>query len=578
MLSIARFPDVIATIAMLPGMVWAQASVGDIAWRPGVPMERTIDKSGSDTLRIPLAAHQFVRIEATQKGVDFAVTLRDPQGHELMRADSMNASYGPETVVSVIESAGDYTVEVKAGDPSNLPARYELRVVELREAKPGDQDMVAAHRAYGEAIQLWAQHTAETRRAAIEKLESSLGFFRNSGDRYMQALALFSLGTAVAESGDYRKAATFFQSASEVFHALTATHEEADAINSQAGAFDVLGEPQQALRQYEQALNLFHATGDQANEAILFSNIGWTQGTLANWQAALDDYRQSLDLLRKSANDQWKAHVLANMGVAYRQLGDADQAETFFNQSLPLRKQIGDRRGEATTLDALANMYIDQNEPANALPILERAVAAWRASGDKRGLAEALAFTARARTNLGQFETAQTSVAESLDLAHAVRDRHLTGIALVELARTDLLAAHPDKAAETSEQALVEFRAIGDRTDEALSLETIARAESDRDHLPAARQSMEEALRLTEQNRGATNSAQLRASFFATRQDSYAFYVDLLMRMGDTEAALQANERSRARSLLDMLAASGTDIREGVDPKLSLASAISRIA
>ena len=213
-------------------------------------------------------------------------------------------------------------------------------------------------------------------------------------------------------------------------------------------------------------------------------------------------------------------------------------------------------------------MYIDQNEPANALPILERAVAAWRASGDKRGLAEALAFTARARTNLGQFETAQTSVAESLDLAHAVRDRHLTGIALVELARTDLLAAHPDKAAETSEQALVEFRAIGDRTDEALSLETIARAESDRDHLPAARQSMEEALRLTEQNRGATNSDQLRASFFATRQDSYAFYVDLLMRMGDTEAALQANERSRARSLLDMLAASGTDIREGVDPKL----------
>jgi len=568
MLPNPRFPAVVTVLAMLAGMVWAQAPVGDMDWRPGVHVERSIDKSGSDTIRIPLAAHQFVRIEAIQKGIDFGVTLRDPQGHELMRADSMNGRYGPETVMAVAVSSGDYTVDVKAGDPSDLPARYELRVVELREAQPSDQDIVAAHGAYAAAIQLWAQHAREARSAATQKLESSLDFFRHSGDRYMQALTLFSLGTAVAESGDYRKAVPLFQNASEVFHALTATHEEADSINSLAGAFDVLGEPQPALRQYEQALNLFHATGDQANEAILFSNIGWTQSTLANWQAALDDYRQSLDLLRKSANDQWKAHVLANMGVAYRQLGDQDQAERFFTQSLPLWKQLGDRRGEATTLDALANMFIDQNEPAKALPVLERAVAAWRASGDKRGLAEALAFTARAQTNLGRFDAAQASVAESLDLAHAVRDRHLTGIALVELARTDLLSSQPDKAAETSEQALVEFRAIGDRTDQALSLETIARAESDRGHLSRARQSLEEALRLTEQNRGATNSDQLRASFFATRQDSYAFYVDVLMRMGDTAAALQANERSRARSLLDMLAASGTDVREGVDPKL----------
>jgi CHAT domain-containing protein len=256
------------------------------------------------------------------------------------------------------------------------------------------------------------------------------------------------------------------------------------------------------------------------------------------------------------------------MGVAYGQLGESDQAEALFNQSLPLWKRVGDRRGEATTLYGLANLYIGENQPAKALPVLERAVAAWRASGDKRGLAEALAYTARAQAELGQFDAAQASAAESLDLARAVQDRRLTGIALSEMARTDLLSGHRDKAAEASEQALIEFRAIGDGTHEALSLETIARAESERGNLPAARQSMEEALRLTEQNRGATASDQLRASFFATQQESYAFYVDLLMRMGEPEAALQANERSRARSLLDMLAASGTDIREGVDPKL----------
>jgi hypothetical protein len=40
------------------------------------------------------------------------------------------------------------------------------------------------------------------------------------------------------------------------------------------------------------------------------------------------------------------------------------------------------------------------------------------------------------------------------------------------------------------------------------------------------------------------------------------------MRLGDTAAAFEAAERSRARSLLDMLADSGANVHEGVDFKL----------
>jgi CHAT domain-containing protein len=569
MLAYARFPAIFAALALLPGIVRSQQSGGEVVWRPGVQLQRTIGKSGSDTLRIPLAAHQFVRIQAIQNGVDFAVELRDPQGHALIQADSINGEHGPETVVAVTASDGDYTLEVKAGDPADLPTSYELHLVELREAKPDDLEVVAAHRNYAEAIQLWFRHTADVRPAAIQKLESSLAFFRRSDDRYMQGLALYSLGMAVAESGDYRKALGMFANAGELFRVLGASHEQADAINSEAGASDVLGEPQQALRLYQMALGLFRATHDQHMEALLLNNIGWTQSTLADWQAALGSYRESLSLLDQNRNDLVEARVLANMGVAYRELGENDRAETFFNQSLPLWNRVGDRRGEATTLGALASVYLTaENLPAKALPVLEQALIAWRASGDKRGLSEALPYAARAQAELGQFDTAQASVNESLDLARAVQDRRLTGVALAEIARIALLSAHPGKAVDASERALIEFRAIGDSTHEALSLETIARAESDRGNLSAARQRMEEALRITEENRGATNSDQLRASFFATRQDSYAFYIDLLMRLGDTEAALQANERSRARSLLDMLASSGANIREGVDPKL----------
>ncbi|MGO9232163.1 MAG: CHAT domain-containing protein [Bryobacteraceae bacterium] len=568
MLQRARFPAGLAALAMLPGIVCAQALCGDVAGRPGAHVERRIEGTAPDAVRLTLPANQFVRIEVIQCGADLAVTLRDPQGRALIEADSANGRYGPETIVAVTESAGEHTLEVKAGDAADLPTRYVVRLVELRDAKPGDREIVAAHRGYAEAEQLRVQHTAEARLAAIEKLQSSLAFFRQSGDRYMQGLALFSLGTALAESGDYRNASPLFRDAADLFHALAATHEEADAINSEAGAFDVLGEPQPALRLYGQALNLFRTTGDPGSEALLLNNIGWTQSTLGNWQAALDSYGQSLGLVRQTRNDWLEGTVLANTGVAYGQLGEADQAETLLNRALPLLRRVGDRRREATTLGALANLYLAENQPAKALTVLEGALSAWRASGNKRGLADALARTARAQAELGRFDAAEASLAESLELARAIHDRRGTGTALAELGRTDLLSGHPDKAAEASAQALAEFRAIGERSYEALSLETIARAESDRGNLAAARQRVEDALRLTEENRGATNSEQLRASFFATRQDSYAFYIDLLMRMGDTGAALQASERSRARSLLDMLAASGADVRQGVDPKL----------
>ena len=68
---------------------------------------------------------------------------------------------------------------------------------------------------------------------------------------------------------------------------------------------------------------------------------------------------------------------------------------------------------------------------------------------------------------------------------------------------------------------------------------------------------------------------ELRASYFATVQKYYGFYIDLLMRLhrlrasaGNDGLALQASERARARLLLDMLVESHADIRQGVDEKL----------
>ncbi|HAT12587.1 MAG TPA: hypothetical protein DCS91_02360, partial [Microcoleaceae bacterium UBA11344] len=70
-------------------------------------------------------------------------------------------------------------------------------------------------------------------------------------------------------------------------------------------------------------------------------------------------------------------------------------------------------------------------------------------------------------------------------------------------------------------------------------------------------------------------SPELRTSYFATVQNYYEFYIDLLMQLHKTHPksgydikALEASERSRARSLLELLQETHANIREGISPDL----------
>ncbi|HEY9432846.1 MAG TPA: hypothetical protein VI260_15385, partial [Blastocatellia bacterium] len=99
--------------------------------------------------------------------------------------------------------------------------------------------------------------------------------------------------------------------------------------------------------------------------------------------------------------------------------------------------------------------------------------------------------------------------------------------------------------------------------------------EQKRGNLTHARQTFEQAIGLIESIRTNTDSQELRASYFAKRQEFFETYIDVLMRMHtqnpaaafDT-VALAVSERARARSLLELLKESRADIRQGVDGSL----------
>src|SRR5262249_51848365 len=131
------------------------------------------------------------------------------------------------------------------------------------------------------------------------------------------------------------------------------------------------------------------------------------------------------------------------------------------------------------------------------------------------------------------------------------------------------------KALEYLNEGLKITRQIGDKNGEAGLLFNLARVERDRGNLSEARSEIEAALAAVESLRINVKSPQLRASFFATVRNDQEFYVDLLMRLhqqhaseGFDVAALQASEKGRARSLLEMLTEAQEEIHQGVDASL----------
>ena len=536
---------------------------------PPLPAEvarLTVSRATPDVVVRTLAAGQFLHFEIVPNGSELRVTLRDPAGETHVIADSPYDAQGRFESALVAESGGEYRWEVRLAKPERGPGEYEFRVLAQREATVADREFAAALTLFEEADRERLQRTPASRRLALVKFQRAAESFRASGHRYLESKALYLVGFVRADSADFQGALATFEEAAALLETLGERTGQAATRNFIGGMLDVLGEPQKALEAFARALTLFTEPLEQVR---VLNNIGKVQANLTNWQAALDHYGRALALVRQvGAQPSLEAGILHNLAATRAALGDYSQAISLFEQAIPLRRAAADRRGEADTLSSLGRTHSLVNRSAKALEYYRQSLVPRLAIGDRRGEANTRSSMGLAYAELGQHALARENLTQALTLARATQDKRGEAIVQMQTARAAVLARDAAAVQAAAEAALAGYRAFGDRDGEAKALDVLARAADARGDLDEARRQVEDGLRVVEANRARTNSQQLRASYFATRQDTYGFYIDLLMRQGETAAALEASERGRARSLVEMLAENGADIRAGVDTAL----------
>jgi CHAT domain-containing protein/predicted DNA-binding protein YlxM (UPF0122 family) len=551
----------------------AQSAQESISLEPGKPVERELSGGQSHSYKITMISGQYLHIVVEQRGIDVAVALFTTDGKKICEVDGERTTVESETILAIAEAAGAYRIDVRSTEKTAQTGRYEVKIEELREATAEDKYRVAADALFREAGQL-REGTLEAKRKGIEKYHEALELYRRAGDRSKEAVTLNNLGVALWLMGERRKALDKHNEALALSQALGDRSEEAAALNGIGAIYWAQGELRKALEKYNEALPLSRAIGDRREAAHTLNNLGmvyWAQGEL---RKALEKYNEALPLSRATGFRRGEANILSNIGAVHESLGETRKALEKYNEALLIFKRLDFRVHQASMLNSIGEIYRSLGETQKALEKYNEALPLSREVGNRGSEANILDSIGEIYRSLGETRKALEKYNEALLLRQLISDRRGMIGTLHKIGEAYRSLGETQKALDKFNEALPLSREVGNRNEEAATLLAIARAEQTRGALTQAHQTIEQAISIVESLRADIREDQ-RASYFASQREYYESYIDILAERhrrnqtaGFDATAFAVSERSRARSLLELLTESRADIRQGVDSSL----------
>ncbi|MBD2561180.1 MULTISPECIES: CHAT domain-containing protein [Nostoc] len=453
--------------------------------------------------------------------------------------------------------------------------QYPVNIAQRMQTDSPDATLAAAELAYQQGKELYEQGTAESLLQAIAKFEIALPFYRKAGERSSEAFTVAHLGKIHSDLGQQQKALSYLNQALSIRQQLGDQKGETITLNNIGNVYLNSGELQKGLSYFHQALLLKQQMGDKAGEALTLNNIGIVYLESTQYQKALDYFNQALPLRRQVEDKAGEARTLNNIGRIYLDLGEPQKALDYYNQALLPLQKLGDKGGEAIALNNIGTVYLDLRERQKALDYFNLALPLYRQVGNKAGEAYNLNNIGTVYLNSGEKQKGLDYFNQALPLYRQVENKVGLATTLNNVGTVYLDMGEQQKGLDYFNQALPLYRQVGNRTGEAQTLYNVASVQRNQGNLKAALTQIKTVINIVEDLRTKINSQELRTSYFATVQNYYEFYIDLLMQLhkqqpsqGYDALALQTSERARARSLLELLTEAKTDIRQGVEPKL----------
>jgi CHAT domain-containing protein len=357
--------------------------------------------------------------------------------------------------------------------------------------------------------------------AAAEQLyQQALAIFEHLAPNSLQvASTLHNLGSVAYSRGDLARAEQLFQQALAIFENLAPNSlEVASALNSLGAVASDRGILDTAERYFQQALAIEERLAPNSLEvARTLNSLGVVARARGDLGTAEQYFRQALAIYKTLApNSLEVADILHNLGCVAFERGVLADAEWYFQQALAIREKLAPNSlGVATTLEGLGVVA--------------------RARGDldtaERYFQQVLAIGKRLAPN-------------SLQVA-----RTLYNLGIVASDRGDLATAE-----QYFQQALAIYEKLAPNSlDVATTLQNLTILARQQKNYPQAQHHLQRALKIYETQRTTIQDPETKTAFAERYFNAYTLQAQLALDQQQPQQAALALERSRARTLAELM-------------------------
>ncbi|MCU1349879.1 MAG: Tetratricopeptide 1 repeat-containing protein, partial [Acidobacteria bacterium] len=541
---------------------------------PGSSVRGEIGGNDPVAFRIDVPAGMAARVRLRHDGI--YCVLRLLQGERpIDSSDDSSGTSGEELVAAPIgEADASYEVAV-VPIVHDVCGSYEAQL----ELGPADQSarlIAGAHQRLFEARRLEMLGDAGSMESSIRHFDEAIDLASRAGEPLTEGEALYRSAIVLGQVSRVADGTARLDRVIPLFRSTGLLGAEGRAIDRRGELARRTGDIVWAERDLKAALPLATSAHDYEGICDVRNNLGLLYEQSGRWDDAIAMFQEALPLASHASTDVASA-LRHNLGNAFSDMGDYPGALRMLHESLVLKRQMNIPRRTAQTLHAIALVQAAMGDIAKARATLDEATAILETTGDPQSLGGVYAATGRLLVQQHEWDAALDRLNRAQEMLRKARDRRgearvLTSLGQVELERGP---GSPRQAEETLTRALAGARETFDRVNESAALYLRARVRQRSGRLGEALADAEAAVGVVESMREAIVNPDFRSTYLGTVRRYFDLVIELLMLQherqpaaGFAAEAFRANERARARTLLESLARSQADVVKGVRPEL----------
>ncbi|NOT61625.1 MAG: tetratricopeptide repeat protein, partial [Acidobacteria bacterium] len=296
---------------------FGQVSFGQVSF--GQVLESELRLNERHSYRIPLAAHEFVRLEIECVEAGVSLELLDEAGHLAFQLE-FDPQYSQHVVIHAT-AATSYQIRLSPDAGQTAPKQYRLRWLEKRLATESDQNEFLAQCAKQEAMTLYGQATTETLRRAVDKCREAERLYESVGARFPTATMFNLLGITLIRLGERAAAEQALQQARALFRQLGRRDKEINVLNNLSRLATRWGDFQSALDYAQQVMAFARQDGDLLRLMSGLNSLAEIYRKSGDQQKAIDLDLETVALARANRQSKYaymhEATALMGLGQSY---------------------------------------------------------------------------------------------------------------------------------------------------------------------------------------------------------------------------------------------------------------------